>query len=56
MEKENAAKQNLEQLHEQRKQVVRLHEKGIKVMTIVSMTGLSYPCVRSTVDLFDTGG
>ena len=25
-------------------------------MTIVSMTGLSYPCVRSTVDLFDTGG
>ena len=25
-------------------------------MAIAAMTGLSYPCVRSTVDLFDTGG
>ena len=56
MEKENAAKQTLDQLHERRKQVVRLHKKGIKIMTIAAMTGLSYPCVRSTVDLFDTGG
>ena len=56
MEKENAAKQTLDQLHERRKQVVRLHKKGIKIMTIAAMTGLSYPCGRSTVDLFDTGG
>lgn len=45
MEKENARKQTLEQLHERRKQVVRLHKKGIKIMQIVEMTGLSYPPV-----------
>ena len=55
MERENAAKQTLDQLHERRKQVVRLHKKGIKIMTIVAMTGLSYPCVRSVVDLFVAG-
>jgi hypothetical protein len=27
------------QLHERRKQVVRLHKKAIKIMEIVSMTG-----------------
>jgi superfamily II RNA helicase len=42
MEKENAKKQTLEQLHERRKQVVRLHKKAIKIMQIVAMTGLSY--------------
>ena len=56
MEKENARKQTLEQLHERRKQVVRLHKKSMKVMQIVTMTGLSYPAVRATIDLFDTGG
>ena len=50
MERENAAKQTLDQLHERRKQVVKLHKKGIKIMNIVAMTGLSYPCVRSVVD------
>ena len=52
MEKENARRQTLEQLHERRKQVVRLHKKAIKIMQIVSMTGLSYPVVRATIDLF----
>jgi transposase len=56
MEKEDARFQTLEQLHERRKQVVRLHKKGIKVMQIVGMTGLSYPTVRGTIDLFDAGG
>ena len=56
MEKENARKQTLEQLHERRKQVVRLHKKVIKIMTIVEMTGLSYPAVRAAIDLFDAGG
>ena len=51
MEKENARKQTLEQLHERRKQVVRLHKKGIKIMQIVAMTGLSYPPVRAAIDL-----
>ena len=56
MEKEDARYQTLEQLHERRKQVVRLHKKGIKVMQIVAMTGLSHPTVRATIDLFDAGG
>ena len=56
MEKENARKQTLEQLHERRKQVIRLHKKGIKIMQIVAMTGLSYPCVRAAIDLFEAGG
>ena len=56
MEKENARNQALEQLHERRKQVVRLHKKGIKIMQIVAMTGLSYPPVRSAIDFFEAGG
>ena len=56
MEKENARKQTLEQLHERRKQVVRLHKKGIKIMQIVAMTGLSYPPVRAAIDLYEAGG
>ncbi len=56
MEKENARKQTLEQLHERRKQVVRLHKKALGVMQIVSMTGLSYPAVRACIDLFEAGG
>lgn len=56
MEKENARKQTLEQLHERRKQVIRLHKKAIKIMQIVSMTGLSYPAVRATIDLFEADG
>ena len=56
MEKENARKQTLEQLHERRKQVIRLHKTGIKIMQIVAMTGLSYPCVRAAIDLFEAAG
>jgi hypothetical protein len=41
MDKEDARKQTLAQLHERRKQVVRLHNKGHKVMQIVEMTGLT---------------
>ena len=56
VEKEDARNQTLEQLHERRKQVVRLHNKGIKIMQIVAMTGLSYPTVRASIDLFKAGG
>lgn len=56
MEKESARSQTLEQLHERRKQVVRLYRQGTKVMQIVTMTGLSYPTVRTAIDLFDAGG
>jgi transposase len=56
MDKEDARYQTLEQLHERRKQVVRLHKRGIKVMQLVQMTGLSYPAVRRVLDLFEQGG
>ena len=56
MEKEDARYQTLDQLHERRKQVIRLYKKGIKVMQIVAMSGLSYPTVRTTIDLFEAGG
>ena len=56
MEKESARNQKLVQLHERRKQVVRLHKQGMKIMQIVPMTGLSYPTVRATIDLYEAGG
>ena len=56
MEKEDARHQSLEPLHERRKQVVRLDQKGIKVMQIVVMTGLSYPTVCGVIDRFEAGG
>jgi len=56
MEKEDARYQTLVQLHERRKQVVRLHKRGIKVMELVQISGLSYPAVRKVIDLYDQGG
>lgn len=56
MEKEDARFQKLEQLHERRKQVVRLHLRDTGVMEIVALTGLSYPAVRAAIDLFAAGG
>ncbi len=56
MDKEDARYQKLEQLHERRKQVVRLHLRGTGVMQIVSLTGLSYPTVRNAIDLYQGGG
>ena len=55
MEKEDARYQTLERLHERRKQVVRLHVKGIKIMQIVTLTGLSYPTVRRSIELYERG-
>jgi len=56
MDKEDARYQKLEQLHERRKQVVRLHRKGLGVMAIAAMTGLSYPAARWAIDLYEGGG
>ena len=56
MDKEDARYQRLEQLHERRKQVARLHVKGRGVMEIVELTGLSYPAVRRAIDLFKAAG
>jgi transposase len=46
----------MEQLHERRKQVVRLHRKGYGVMQIVELSGLSYPTVRGAIDRYEEGG
>lgn len=56
MDKEDARFQTLEQLHERRKQVVRLHRKGIGVMRIVELSGLSYPTVRGVIDRYEREG
>jgi DNA-binding transcriptional ArsR family regulator len=56
MEKEDARFQTLEQLHERRKQVVRLHRQKVGVMRLVELTGLSYPTVRGAIDRYEQGG
>lgn len=56
MEKDDARYLNLAQLHERRKQVVRLHKNNISVMKIVQLCGLSYPAVRRVIDLYEQGG
>ncbi len=56
MKKDDARYSTLEQLYERRKQVVRLHCKGYKVMQIVDLCGLSYPSVRAAIDRYKVGG
>lgn len=56
MDKEDARNQTLEQLHERRKQVVRLHRKGMGVMRVVELSGLSYPTVRGIIDRYEQDG
>lgn len=56
MDKEDARFQTLEQLHERRKQVVRLHRKGMGVMRIVELSGLTYPTVRGVIDRYVQDG
>jgi len=56
MDKEDARFQTLEQLHERRKQVVRLHRKGMGVMRMVELSGLSYPTVRGIVARYRRDG
>ena len=56
MEKEDARKQSREVLHERRKQVIRLHRRGVGVMQIVEQTGLSWSGVNTALRLFEQGG
>ena len=56
MSEQDARKQSLAELHERRRQVIRLHRKGYGVMQIVDLTGLSWPAVRAALDLYDEGG
>lgn len=56
MDKEDARKQSREVLHERRKQVIRLHRKGVGVMKIAEQTGLSWSAVNVALRLYETGG
>lgn len=55
MQKEDARKQSREVLHERRKQVVRMHRKGVGVMQIVEQTGLSWTAVNTALRLHSAG-
>jgi transposase len=52
----DARTQSLAALHERRKQVIRLHRKQYGVTQIVELTGLSWPAVRTAIDLYEAGG
>lgn len=56
MENQKNEIQSLDELHALRKQAVRLHRKGLGVMQIVDLTGLSWPAVRLALDLYEEGG
>jgi transposase len=56
MEREDARTQSLKEVYERRKQVIRLHKQGLKIMKIVELTGLSWPAVRKAIDLYSVGG
>ncbi len=56
MSEHDARHQTLAELHERRKQVIRLHKKQYGVMQIVELTDLSWPAVRTAIDLYEAGG
>jgi transposase len=56
MSTRDARHQSLQELHERRKEVVRLHLAGHRVMEIVALTGLSWPSVRRALDSYLDGG
>ena len=56
MEKDDARKLKPEAQHERRKQVIRLHKRGIKRPQIVLDTGMSYSAVKRIIDLYQAEG
>lgn len=46
----------LQELYQQRLHAVELHRAGHGVMQVVRQSGLSYPCVRQTIDLYESEG
>src|SRR3712207_2410283 len=52
----DARKLNSSALHELRRQVIRLHKAGHRVMRIVELTGLSWPAVRKAIDGYAAEG
>ena len=56
MEKDDARKLKPEAQHERRKQVIRLHKRGVKRPQIVLDTGMSYSAVKRIIDLYQAEG
>ena len=56
MEKEDARKQTRDVLHERRKQVIRMHRKGMAVMQIVEHSGLSWSAVNAAIKKYSAEG
>ncbi|MEO6562958.1 MAG: IS630 family transposase, partial [Nitrosospira sp.] len=56
MEKEDARRQTREVLHERRKQVIRMHRKGMPVMQIVAYSGLSWYAVNLAIKRYAVAG
>lgn len=52
----DARKLSKSALYELRRQVVRLHKAGHKVMRIVALTGLSWQAVRKAIDGYEAAG
>ena len=52
----DARKLSRSALHELRRQVIRLHKAGYKVMRIVELSGLSWPAVRRVIDRYEAEG
>jgi transposase len=52
----DARKLSQSALHELRRQVIRLHKAGHKVMQIVELSGLSWPAVRKVIDRYEADG
>ena len=56
MEKDDVRKQTREALHERRKQVIRMHRKGMPVMQIVEHSGLSWYAVNTAIRRYSEAG
>lgn len=56
MDKDDARYRKLEQLHERREQVARLHRKGHGVVAVVELMRLSFPAAWAALDAYETGG
>ncbi len=56
MKENDARKCSMSELHERRKQIVRLHLKGHKVMEVAELAGVTHAMARRSIDLYEQGG
>ena len=56
MDKEDIGTPTLLELHARRKLVVRLHRKGMGIMQVAELAGLSWPAARAALKLYEEGG